>query len=277
MEKSDARKQTREEVQARRLEVVHLLLEGIPVMQIVERTGLSWTAVNAAIKRYQANGQDDLKPGARGRRLGTGRVLTAEQEANIRQLLRQRPWYHGLKDHLWDRDSVKLLISGKHRITLSDRSVDNYLNRWGLTLHKPNQRPYERCTKRIRAWLDEHYADIQRRAQSEDGDIFWIDKPVRLDPEKWNPANAGHTQGAENSSTGRGREKVSMVAAVNNQGKVRWLINDGPFVAAKESKFLSALRRDTKKSVLFVIPCYFDFSRSEGYYISTLQKPRRRD
>lgn len=50
MKKVDARKQTREELHERRKQVIQLHLEGIPVMQIVKKSGLSWYAVNKAIK-----------------------------------------------------------------------------------------------------------------------------------------------------------------------------------------------------------------------------------
>ena len=49
-------------------------------MQIVEQTGLSWAAVNAALRLYGAGGAAALKPQVRGKKMGTGRHLSAEQE-----------------------------------------------------------------------------------------------------------------------------------------------------------------------------------------------------
>ena len=48
MEKDDARKQTREVHHERRKQVIRLHRKGMPVMRIVEHSGLSWYAVNAA-------------------------------------------------------------------------------------------------------------------------------------------------------------------------------------------------------------------------------------
>ena len=87
MEKDDARKQTREVHHERRKQVIRLHRKGMPVMQIVEHSGLSWYAVNAAIRRYLAEGAGALKPAARGRKAGSGRSLSEEQEAAIRQII----------------------------------------------------------------------------------------------------------------------------------------------------------------------------------------------
>ena len=71
--KSDARKQSRDVLHERRREVVELHLANVPVMQIVERSGLSWYAVNAAITQYRIGGESALRPAARGRKAKTGR------------------------------------------------------------------------------------------------------------------------------------------------------------------------------------------------------------
>ena len=45
-------------------------------MQIVKKSGLSWYAVNKAIKLYTEGDEPALKPSARGRKQGTGRILS---------------------------------------------------------------------------------------------------------------------------------------------------------------------------------------------------------
>jgi len=44
MQKEDARKQSREVLHERRKQVIRMHRKGVGVMQIVELTGLSWTA-----------------------------------------------------------------------------------------------------------------------------------------------------------------------------------------------------------------------------------------
>jgi transposase len=73
MEKEDARKQSREVLHERRKQVIRLHRKGMPVMQIVEHSGLSWCAVNAAIRAYATAGAAALKPACAARKQGSGR------------------------------------------------------------------------------------------------------------------------------------------------------------------------------------------------------------
>lgn len=84
MQKEDARKQSREVLHERRKQVVRMHRKGVGVMQIVEQTGLSWTAVNTALRLHSAGSAATLKPGIRGKQPGSGRSLTPEQEQSIR-------------------------------------------------------------------------------------------------------------------------------------------------------------------------------------------------
>ncbi|HQN47207.1 MAG: helix-turn-helix domain-containing protein [Rugosibacter sp.] len=74
---------TKERHHDRRKQVILLSRKEIPVMQIVEHNGLSWYAVNAVIKRYLAEIASAPKPAARGRKAGSGRLLSEAQEATL--------------------------------------------------------------------------------------------------------------------------------------------------------------------------------------------------
>jgi DNA-binding NarL/FixJ family response regulator len=50
--KRRCRKQSREVLHERRKQVVRMHRKGVGVMQIVEQTGLSWTAVNTALRMH---------------------------------------------------------------------------------------------------------------------------------------------------------------------------------------------------------------------------------
>ena len=76
MQKEDARKQSREVLHERRKQVIRMHRKGVGVMQIVELTGLSWTAVNTALRLHSAAGLSQLKPGVRGKKPGRGRNLS---------------------------------------------------------------------------------------------------------------------------------------------------------------------------------------------------------
>lgn len=138
MEKEDARKQTREALHERRKQVIRMHRKGMPAMQIVDRSGLGWYAVNAAIKRYSKAGASGLRPEARGKKQGGGRVLSEAQEATVRQIIcDKRPEQLKTEFALWNRAAVMQLIGRECGISLSVRGVGNYLERWGFTPQKP--------------------------------------------------------------------------------------------------------------------------------------------
>lgn len=79
-------KMTADQILEKRREIIDLHTKKIPVMKIVEETGLTWPAVNAAIKRYQAGGMEALRP-KMGRTEGAGRALSRAQEDEIKNIL----------------------------------------------------------------------------------------------------------------------------------------------------------------------------------------------
>ena len=87
MEKEDARKQSQEVLHERHKQVIRLYRKGMPIMQIVELSGLSWYAVNAAIRCYRTAGTAALKPAARSKKPGGGRILSEAQESAIQQMI----------------------------------------------------------------------------------------------------------------------------------------------------------------------------------------------
>jgi transposase len=74
-----------EQLHERRKQVVRLHLRGTGVMEIASLTGLSYPTVRTAIALLLAGGWSAIKPAARGRSAGDGRLLSAEQEASARR------------------------------------------------------------------------------------------------------------------------------------------------------------------------------------------------
>ena len=254
MEKEDARKQTREVLHERRKQVIRMYSKGMRVMQIVEHTGLSWYAVNAAIKKYLAKGTAALKPAARGKKQGSGRVLSAAQEFAIQKLIcDKRPEQLKMEFALWNRAAVMQLIEREFGISLSVRAVGNYLNRWGFTPQKPIKRAYEQRPEAVQEWLDNQYPEIEKRAKSEEAEIHWGDETaiVNTDVRGRSYAPAGKTP--VTCAVGGTRQKLSMIATVTNQGKTRWMIIDDSFNADKMIEFLQALIQDAGKKVFLIL------------------------
>lgn len=226
--------------------------DGAKVMQIVRGTGLGWAAVRTALDLHTTAGPAALLPAQRGRKAGFGRRLTARQEAAVRLRIRARPpVQNGRQGGLWSRAAVGGLLTEKFGITITDRAIGHYLERWGLAL-ATRGRPADRCVPAIREWLREHYAELERLARMEGAEVFWLNKPVRLDA-AWSRSGEESLQPAEPASECKPRDRRSMASATSSQGRLVWRVYRGAFNEAQQRKFLSALVRDAPRRPIFLI------------------------
>jgi transposase len=250
----DARTQSREALQTRREQVIQLRQDGLPVMKIVRQTGLSWSAVNAAIHLFKDGGMAALKPAARGRKSGTSRILTQEQEAQIRMFIRfKRPRQYGLNDSLWSFETVMALVVKKFHIKLSARGLGGYLTRWGLRVNTKKMRPQENCSAVIRDWLPGNYADILQRATREDAAIYWLNNSVKLSTSMWCQMKPTKNPAPDLQAPSHDNQGRRIVSVTNNQGRVRWLIITGHFTVARQIRFVESLMMDCNRRKLFLI------------------------
>ncbi len=259
MDKEDARNQTLAQLHERRKQVVRLHRRGSGVMQIVEMSGLSYPAVRAAIDRFEAQGLAALKPATRGKKLGTGRSLSVEQEQALRALIcEKRPEQLKMEFALWTRAAVMQLIERECGVRLSVRAVGNYLKRWGFTPQKPIKRAYEQRPEAVKAWLDEQYPAIEKQAKAEGGEIHWGDATALVNTDAAIPRGRSYAPRGQTPVTmavGGTREKRSMISTVSNQGKSSWMIIEDAFNAQRLIEFLEALVTDgqSRKKKVFLI------------------------
>ena len=220
MDKEDARNQTLAQLHGRRKQVVRLHRKGHRVMQIVELTGLSYPTVRKAIDLYEAGGQAAICPAPRGRELGNGRSLSAEQEQAIRQIIcDKRPEQLKMDFALWNRAAVMQLIERECAVKLHVRSVGKYLARWGFTPQKPIRRAYEQRPEAVQAWLNEQYPEIEKRAKAEGGEIHWGDETALVNTDVRGRSNAPAGKTPASFVVGATRQKLSMIATVTNKGR----------------------------------------------------------
>ena len=124
MDKEDARFQKLEQLHERRKQVVRLHLRGTGVMQIVTLTGLSYPTVRKAVDLFEAGGWPAIKPAARGRSAGDGRLLSADQEAAVRRTIcDKRPEQLKMEFALWTRGAVMQYIEREFGVKLSIRAT----------------------------------------------------------------------------------------------------------------------------------------------------------
>ncbi len=111
MDHVDMRKLPAAAQEERRRPVVGLRESGLTYEAIAAQVGLTRTGVFNICRRFAEQGLPGLASGPRGPAPGTGRYLTAGQEALIRALIRQHtPDELGLPFALWSRAAVRELI-----------------------------------------------------------------------------------------------------------------------------------------------------------------------
>lgn len=234
MPKVDVRKMSRKELFKLHREVLDLYDQRTPIMKIVETVGLSWPAVNRVIKAYK-NGESLNEPKQPGRKKGTGRLLSTEQEGELRNILySKRPWQVELKHSkrpiklsLWNRGAVRELIEKQAGILLSVKGVAKYLDRWGFPSLPQHQRPFECCSSEVQSWLEKHGEFIHQQTSSE---IFWIRrKRIVLDTSDSVVIDNGWPK------------TMTMVSAIDTHAREHWLVFKGRFTQDRQIAFLKAL------------------------------------
>ena len=85
---------SREARHERRVQVIRLRKTGLTYDAIAAQTGLSRTGVFDICKRHEDGGAKALRDAVGGRKLGEFRTLTAEQEREVRRLIRDKNCHH---------------------------------------------------------------------------------------------------------------------------------------------------------------------------------------
>lgn len=241
--KVDARKLSVGELFALRKKIIGLHAGGLPVMKIAEVCGLSWDSVNAAIKLYGQRGIEGLRPKLRGRKQGTGRILTSNQENSIRHsLYMKKPYQLGLEDpdrnytiRLWSLERVGQYIQNECGVRLSNACISLYLDRWGLRLNPKKLPPLKRCTKEIQLWLEENFTGHREHDLNR---AYWI---VRKTIQR-NPYLAPRKQ------------RLSIVTAISGKKNEEdyWCVYKGSFTKERQIGFMKFLLLQSERKPIII-------------------------
>jgi transposase len=249
----DMRKLPAAAQEERRRQVVGLRESGLTFAAIAAQTGLTENGVSGICRRYAERGMAGLASGPRGPAPGTGRFLSAQQEAEIRDVIcRHLPDALGLPHALWSRAAVQALVEQRCGMRLAVRSMGTYLARWGFTAQKPLRRAYEQSADAVQRWLSDEYPAIKARAKQEKGTVFWGDETgLRSDDVRGRSfAPRGRTPVVRPSHR---RARMGLISALTNKGELRWMLLDGAIKAPALIRFMQRLVRDAGCKVFLVL------------------------
>jgi transposase len=231
---------------------VAMVRSGKTRIEAAEAVGVNRRFVGRWVKAAAQSGEAALAGGRRGRRPGEQKALSAVQEEGLRGLIAWGcPDRLGLSFALWTRPAVRALIAREAGVWLSLSVVGRYLRAWGFTAQRPMRRAAERREEAVRAWLENTYPAIARRAKAEGCQIRWADETGLSNQANYGRSFAprGHTPIIRRPAR---RFSQSMISSLTNQGKLRFMIYEG---ALNTTIFLDFLRRLIREATgkLFVI------------------------
>ena len=177
IELPDGRSESDEVLEALRQRAIHARELGYSVVDIAAILGVREETVSRWCVKYEEGGEEAL-PGERtGRPVGSGRLLTEQEENRILELMESKlPQELNIPAALWTRAAVRELFKQVTGKLLPIRTVGEYLNRWGYTPQKPVRKAYKQDPEEVTEWLEKQYPEIEKRAAEEDTEIHWGDE-----------------------------------------------------------------------------------------------------
>jgi len=248
----DARQLSDEALQTLRLRALRGIELGYSEVELADLLGVCHETISRWWVAYLAEGLTAL-PGERtGRPTGSGRLLSEEQAKHIRQCIDYHlPQELGIPQALWTRRAVAELICKEYGIHLAERTVGQYLSRWGYTCKKPRRRSRRQDPDEVEQWLLETYPAIEEQAQRENAEILWTDEVgVQADH---HPGRGYARQGEPATlETPAPHIRVNQISAISNEGTVRFMTYKGSLNAAVFLLFLQKLVEGSSRKILLI-------------------------
>lgn len=204
----DARSYSDEVLEAMRRRAIAARGAGYPAKTVAEILGVRVDTVHRWMTAWRA----DALPGPRsGCPVGHGRILKPDQEADLRRIVADElPANHGIASPTWTRRAVGELVESRCGVRLPERTVGEYLRRWGMTSQRAARRNPARDPDEVARWEREEFPAIRARAEAEGAALLFLDETgVAANPTPgYGYAPAGTTPVAETEGR-RWRTNVS--------------------------------------------------------------------
>jgi transposase len=220
---------------------------------IAQAVGVHERTVRQWKQHQREHGTKSLLSDERGRVVGEGRRLSAQQEREVRKLIADKlPEQLKLPFALWTRKAVAQLLEARFGVNLPVRTMGEYLKRWGFTPQKPIKKAYEQNPKKVKAWLENEYPTIAAQAKAEGAEIYWGDQTgVNNQPN----APRGYAPRGKTPTVNQRAKRFgfSVMSAVTNRGSARWMVYKGALDSAMLIRFMQRLVRQMQGRKVYLI------------------------
>jgi transposase len=252
VELPDARQLSDEALQVLRLRALRGIELGYSEVELAQLLGICHETISRWWTAYAAAGLGALPGNRSGRPLGSGRLLSDEQAKHIQeQIDHHTPQQLDIPHALWTRRAVRELIRKEHGIDLAERTVGQYLRRWGYTSKKPHRHARKQDPDEVERWLEETYPAIEERAAREGAEILWADEVgVAAD----HHPGYGYAREGERATMDvpAPHIRVNQISAISNEGAVRFMTYKGMMNAVTFLLFLRKLVEGAGRKILLI-------------------------
>lgn len=150
MEYIDLRKVGKDGLREIRRQVVRLKKLGKTGKEIEELTGVRQNRASEIWTAYQREGETSLERKKYGRKPGSRMVLTKEEQENIRKAVEENiPEDFGIIGKLWTLGRTREYIKKQFHKTINERTLSDYMRRWGMSCRRPAKRARKQNPKGI--------------------------------------------------------------------------------------------------------------------------------
>ena len=150
MEYIDLRKVGKDGLKEIRRQVVRLKKLGKTGKEIEELTGVRQNRASEIWTAYQREGESSLERKKYGRKPGSHMVLTEEEQRNIRKAVAEQiPEDFGITGKLWTLGRTREYIEKQFKKTINERTLSDYMKRWGMSCQRPAKRARKQNSKGI--------------------------------------------------------------------------------------------------------------------------------
>lgn len=149
-----------DEAAKRRVRAGRLLLKDKPPAEVAKLVGAPRQTVYRWLAVLREEGIDGLREMSKG---GRPSLMTAEQAAELRELLLAGPIASGYGTDLWTLKRVRLLIEKRFGIRYSDVNVWRILGAMGFSSQKPEKRAIERNEDAVAHWKKRTWPALKKK------------------------------------------------------------------------------------------------------------------
>jgi transposase len=267
MQKLDGRKLTHSQSEYIRVQSVKAVREGNKSPEEVIKTfGMHRSNIYKWLKIYDDYGCAGLQS---SQSKGPVPKMTPKQKQQLYSYLQKNPLQLKFEYALWTIEMIVELIHLKFGVQYSSVQVGRILKEIGFSQQKPLDRAYQQDPEKVEKWLTTEYPKIKREAKKEKREIYFSDEVGFHATAQYGSTWAPKGKTPIIKTTGQ-RQKVNCISAINNQGKLRFMLYDEKFTASVFIRFLKQLMHKQKNNVTIIVDGHrTHFTKAVKEYIAS--------